>query len=46
MTKAFYLCQYLVFPLVLFITLNTTFTKMTAADCAAGVQLACDSLKK
>tara|TARA_R100001509_G_C4736155_1_gene171628 strand:+ start:261 stop:401 length:141 start_codon:yes stop_codon:yes gene_type:complete len=46
MTKLFYLCQYIVFPVVLFITLNTTFTKMTVADCAAGVELACESLNK
>ena len=46
MTKAFYLLQYIVFPVALFITLNSTFTDMTVADCNAGVQLACDELQK
>ena len=46
MTKTFYLLQYVLFPLALFITLNSTLTDMTIADCNSGVQLACDELKK
>ena len=46
MTKTFYLLQYIVFPVTLFITLNSTLTEMTIADCNAGVQLACDELQK
>ena len=46
MTKAFYLLQYIVFPVALFFTLNSTLTDMTVADCKAGVQLACDELQK
>ena len=46
MTKTFYFLQYIAFPVVLFITLNSTLTDMTVADCNAGVQLACDELHK
>ena len=46
MTKGFYFLQYIIFPVALFITLNSTLTDMTVADCNAGVQLACDSLQK
>ena len=46
MTKTFYLFQYVIFPLTLFITLNSTLTDMTIADCNAGIELACDELKK
>ena len=31
---------------ILFTALDSTFTQMTIADCNAGVQLACDELKK
>ena len=46
MTKVFYLLQYIGFPVALFITLNSTLTDMTVADCNAGVQLACKELNK
>ena len=46
MTKTFYLLQYVIFPLALFMTLNSTLTDMTVADCNLGVELACDELKK
>ena len=46
MTKTFYFLQYIVFPVALFITLNSTLTDMTVADCNAGVQLACKELNK
>ena len=46
MTKTFYFIQYIVFPVALFFTLNSTLTDMTVADCNAGVQLACDELQK
>ena len=46
MTKAFYLLQYIVFPVALFFTLNSTLTDMTVADCNAGVELACNELQK
>ena len=46
MTRTFYLLQYVIFPLALFITLNSTLTDMTVADCNAGVELACDELQE
>lgn len=46
MNKTYYLFQYVIFPLALFITLNSTLTDMTVADCNAGVELACDELQK
>ena len=46
MNKTFYLLQYIVFPVALFITLNSTLTDMTVADCNAVVQLASDELHK
>jgi hypothetical protein len=46
MNKTFYLFQYVIFPLALFVTLNSTLTDMTVADCHAGVELACDELQK
>ena len=46
MTKTFYFLQYVIFPLVLFVTLNSTLTDMTVADCNAGIELACNELKK
>ena len=46
MSRLFYLLQYIIFPVALFITLNSTLTDMTFADCNAGVQLACDELHK
>tara|TARA_R100000773_G_scaffold11953_4_gene11047 strand:+ start:5771 stop:5911 length:141 start_codon:yes stop_codon:yes gene_type:complete len=46
MNKTFYFLQYVIFPLALFVTLNSTFTDMTIADCQAGIELACDELKK
>ena len=46
MTRTFYFLQYVIFPLALFITLNSTLTDMTVADCNSGIQLACDELKK
>ena len=46
MTKAFYLLQYIVFPVALFITLNSTLTDMTIADCNYGIKAACEELKK
>ena len=46
MTKTFYVLQYVIFPLALFMTLNSTLTKMTVADCNSGIELACDELKK
>ena len=46
MTKAFYLLQYIVFPVALLITLNYTLTDMTVADCNYGLQAACEELKK
>ena len=46
MTKTFYLLQYIVFPVALFVALNSTLTDMTVADCNAGVQLACNELHK
>ena len=46
MTKAFYLLQYIVFPVALFFTLNSTLTDMTIADCNYGIQAACEELKK
>jgi len=46
MNKTYYLFQYVIFPLALFVTLNSTLTDMTVADCNAGVELACDELQK
>ena len=46
MTKTFYLLQYVIFPLALFMTLNSTLTEMTVADSNSGIELACDELKK
>ena len=46
MTKTFYVFQYVIFPLALFVTLNSTLTDMTVADCNSGVELACDELQK
>ena len=46
MNKTFYFLQYVIFPLALFITLNSTLTDMTVADCNSGVELACDELRK
>ena len=46
MNKTYYLFQYVIFPLALFITLNSTLTDMTVADCNSGIELACDELKK
>ena len=46
MNKTYYLFQYVIFPLALFITLNSTLTDMTVADCNAGVELACDQLQE
>ena len=46
MTKTFYVLQYVIFPLALFMTLNPTLTEMTVADCNSGIELACDELKK
>ena len=46
MTKPFYLLQYVVFPLALFVPLNSTLTEMTVADCNSGIELACNELKK
>ena len=46
MTKTFYLIQYIVFPVALFFTLNSTLTDMTVPDCNAGVELACNELQK
>jgi len=46
MNKTFYFLQYVIFPLALFVTLNSTLTDMTVADCNAGVELACDELKR
>ena len=46
MNKTYYFFQYVIFPLALFITLNSTLTDMTVADCNAGVELACDELQK
>ena len=45
MTKAFYLLQYIVFPVALFLTLKSTLTDMTVADCNYGIQAACEELK-
>ena len=45
MNKTFYLVQYIIFPVSLFITLNSTLTDMTVADCNAGVELACNELQ-
>ena len=44
MNKTFYLLQYIVFPIALFFTLNSTLTDMTTADCNAGIELACQQL--
>ena len=46
MTKTFYFLQYVIFPLALLVTLNSTLTDMTFADCNAGVELACDQLQE
>ena len=46
MNKTYYLFQYVIFPLALFITLNSTLTDMTVANCNAGVELACDQLQE
>ena len=46
MTRTFYLLQYVIFPLALFVTLNSTLTEMTVAYCNSGIELACDELKK
>jgi len=46
MTRIFYFLQYVIFPLALFVTLNSTLTDMTFADCNAGVELACDQLQE
>ena len=46
MNKTYYLFQYVIFPLALFVTLNSTLTDMTVADCNSGVELACDELKQ
>ena len=45
MNKTYYLLQYVIFPLALFMTLNSSLTKMTIADCNAVVELACDELR-
>ena len=46
MRKLFYLLQYIIFPVALFITLNSTLTDMTVADCNYGIELACEELYK
>jgi len=46
MVKLFYLMQYIAFPLALFLTMNSTLTTMTAADCNAGIELACKELSQ
>ena len=46
MTRTFYFLQYVIFPVALFVTLNSTLNDMTVADCQAGIELACDELKK
>jgi len=45
MTRLFYLSQYVLFPVILFLTLNNTLTKMTVADCNYGIEAACEQLK-
>ena len=45
MNKTYYLLQYVIFPLALFVTLNSSLTKMTIAVCNGGGELACDELR-
>jgi len=44
MVRLFYLGQYIVFPLALMFTLNSTLYDMTVADCNAGIEAACEEV--